>query len=68
MPEKPDNLVEIDRNKLVVMGGSMYILLPKFLRKGIIPGVTSDKYESVFYRKPDSEQTVIKIEEMGNES
>lgn len=64
MSEKPDNLVEIDRNKLVVMGGSAYILVPKFLRRGLIPGVTSDKYEAVFSRKPDSEQTIIEIEQI----
>lgn len=64
MPEKTDNLVEVDRNKLVVMGGSAYILVPKFLRRGIIAGVTADKYESVFYRKPGSDQTIIRIEQI----
>ncbi len=64
MPEKPDNLVELDRNKLVAMGGSTYILVPKFLRRGLIPGVTVDKYESVFYHEPDSGQTIIKIEQI----
>ena len=64
MTEKPDNLVELDRNKLVAMGGSAYILLPKFLRRGIIPDVTADKYEAVFYRAPNSEQTIIKIEKI----
>lgn len=64
MPEKTDNLVEIDRNKLVTMGGSAYILVPKFLRRGLIPDVTSDKYEAVFYRAPNSDQTVISIEKI----
>lgn len=65
MLEKTDNLVEIDRNKLVSMGGSIYILLPKFLRRGI-PDVTADKHEAVFFRAPNSEQTIIKIEEKGD--
>jgi len=64
MTEKPDNLVEIDRNKLITMGGSVYILVPKFLRKGIIPGVTADKYEAAFFRRPDSEETVIRVEQI----
>lgn len=64
MPEKTDNLVEVDRNKLVAMGGSAYILVPKFLRRGLIAGVTVDKYEAVFFRAPNSEQTIIEIEQI----
>lgn len=64
MPEKTDNLVEIDRNKLTITGGSLYILLPKFLRRGIHIDATADKYEAVFYRAPNSEQTIIEIEQI----
>ena len=62
MSEKSEDFFEVDRNRLVVIGGSTYILLPKFLRRGIIPEVTADKYEAVYFRRPNSDQTMIKIE------
>lgn len=66
MPEKTDNLVEVDRIKLVAMGGSTYMSVPKFLRRGLISGVTVDNYEAVFYRAPNSDQTIIRIEQLGD--
>lgn len=56
------NLVEIDRCKVVAMGGSLYLLAPRLLRReGAIAGD-----EIVYLRAPNSDDTVIRLIKQGS--
>lgn len=54
-----DSLVEIDRNTVISMGGSRYVLIPKALREQLNIE-TGD--EIVFLRSAEFPDTVIRIE------
>lgn len=54
-----DRLVEIDRNTIISMGGSQYVLIPKALR-GQLNIEIGD--EVVFLRSAEFTDTVIRIE------
>lgn len=54
-----ENLVEIDRNRVVAMGGSRYVLVPKALREQL--GIEVGD-EVVFLRSAEFPECVIRIE------
>jgi len=59
------NLIEIDRVKVIDMGGTLYSRVPKFFRRngGVSPGD-----EAVFLRDVESGEVVIRIEKVLDES
>ena len=55
------NLVEIDRVKIIDIGGSPYMLVPKFMRReGAMIG-----NEVVFLKSADSNEPVLRVESVG---
>ena len=53
------NLVEIDRNTVISMGGSRYVLIPKALREQLDIEIGD---EIVFLRSAEFPECVIRIE------
>lgn len=52
-----ENLVEIDRTKVISMGGSLYFLVPRLIRREEVePGD-----EIIYLREPNSTDTIIRI-------
>ena len=54
-----NRLIEIDRSKIINMGGSQYVKLPAFLKRetGSVPG---DDF--VWFRETNDSDPIIKIE------
>jgi len=53
-----DNLVEIDRTRAIRMGGSLYFLVPRVIRRGreVAPGD-----EIIYLRKPNATDIIMRI-------
>lgn len=56
-------LVEVDRVKIARIGGGVYFLLPKFLRRKYkIPQGLGNNYEAIFLRASNDSPIIIRIE------
>lgn len=60
-----ERFVEIDRQKIVKMGGSQYVLVPQSLRR---ENESEPGDEVLFLRAPGSSDTIIRIQKADKEN